>query len=253
MRVGVIQVPSVSEDVLELIQPPIESAVAQGAQLVVLPEGVMHDFRPEIDLAVISEPLDGRFVSGLGALASRLSVTIVAGMWERLAGENRPANTLVVVGPTGQLMASYRKIHLFDSFGFRESDRVVPGVLEPVTFEAGELTVGLATCYDLRFPEIFRAMAGADMLALPAGWIAGPLKLHHWETLLTARAIENTAYVAAAGICGHGYTGHSMVIDPMGEPLVMLDDEPAVGVVEIQRSRVDEVRRINPSLEHRRL
>ena len=174
-------------------------------------------------------------------------------MWERVEGDTRPANTLVVVGSSGSVVTTYRKIHLFDSFGFRESERVLPGVPTPVAFTVNGLTIGLATCYDLRFPELFRLMGGLDVVALPAGWIAGPNKLHHWETLVTARAIENTAYVVASGLCGAGFTGHSLVVDPMGERLTHLGDDPSWGVAEIDRIRLDEVRQINPALEHRRM
>jgi predicted amidohydrolase len=150
------------------------------------------------------------------------------------------------------MVATYRKIHLFDSFGFRESDRVLPGEPTPVTFAVQGLTFGLATCYDLRFPELFRAMT-ADVVVVPAGWIAGPHKLDHWETLVTARAIENSAYVVAPGLCGSGFTGHSMVVGPMGERLTQLGDDPAWGMAEVTRTRLDEVRHINPALRHRRM
>lgn len=255
MRVAVVQVPSVSEGLFDLLDPRLDEAAASGASLAVLPEGVMHDFRPHVDLGAIAQHLDGPFVSGLAARARRLGMTIVAGMWERIEGETRPANTLVVVGADGSVAGTYRKIHLFDSFGFRESDRIMAG--EPVasTFEVEGLRLGLATCYDLRFPELWRALAarGVDGIVLPAGWIAGASKLHHWRTLVTARAIENTAYVVAAGICSGAYTGHSMIVDPLGDVIVELGDEPAVGFADVGRRRVEEVRALVPSLTHRRM
>ncbi len=252
MKVAVIQVQSVTDGVLGMVTPYLEQVAGQGAAMAALPEGVMHDFRPSVDLAAISQPLDGPFVTGIAELARRLSMTIVAGMWERVKGDSRPANTLVAVDATGALIATYRKIHLFDSFGFRESDRVLPGEPTPVTFTMDGLTIGLATCYDLRFPELFRAMT-VDVIVIPAGWIAGPHKLHHWATLVTARAIENSAYVVATGLCGSGYSGHSMVVGPMGERLTELGDNPAWGVAEIEYTRLHEVRQINPALRHRRL
>jgi predicted amidohydrolase len=252
MRAAVVQVPSVAEGVLEMLAPYVADAAEKGAELIVLPEGVMHDFRPHVDLAAVAEPLDGEFVTGLSAMAKATGAVIVAGMWERLPGEERPSNTLVVLDRDGALMATYRKIHLFDSFGFGESQRVVPGPVEPATFEMKGLRIGLMTCYDLRFPELARVLA-ADVLVLPAGWIAGPSKLHHWETLVTARAIENTAYVVAAGIADDGYTGHSMIVDPMGVTLARLGDRPGVRVAELTIDRLAEVRRTLPSLEHRRM
>lgn len=255
VRVGVVQVPSVAEGVVELIGPLIGEAAGEGAGLVVLPEGVMHDFRPGVDLAAVAEPLDGHFTGELADLARNHGVTLVAGMWEKVAGESRVSNTLVVHGPSGRLEAVYRKIHLFDSFGFAESERVVPGPLEPIVFPLGEFVVGLMTCYDLRFPELARALAalGADLLVAPAGWVAGPNKLHHWETLITARAIENTLYVAAAAITGPGYTGHSMIVDPMGELLASLGEEPGTVSAPVTVERISEVRALLPSLRHRRM
>jgi predicted amidohydrolase len=255
MRVAVAQVPSVSEGVLDVISPRVAEAAGQGADLVVLPEGVMHDFRPDVDLAAIAEPLDGRFASAIRNLAGIHGVAIVAGMWEKVDGDPRPSNTLLAVGPDGGTLATYRKVHLFDSFGFVESERVLPGAPGATTFDLGGLTHGLMTCYDLRFPELARALssAGADVLVLPAGWIAGPDKLHHWQTLLTARAIENTAYVVAAALCEGGYTGHSRVIDPMGKMVAALADWPAVAVADIGAERIAEVRDVIPSLRHRRM
>lgn len=255
MRVAVVQVPSVSEGLFELLDPRLAEAASDGASLAVLPEGVMHDFRPQVDLASIAQPLDGPFVNGLADRARRQGMAIVAGMWERVEGESRPANTLVVVGSDGSLIASYRKIHLFDSFGFHESDRILAGEPVPSTFEMAGVRLGLATCYDLRFPELWRALSDRDVdgVVLPAGWIAGPSKLHHWRTLVTARAIENTCHVVAAGICGGAYTGHSMIVDPMGEVIVELGDEPSVAVAEVDRRHVEDVRSVIPSLAHRRM
>jgi predicted amidohydrolase len=252
MRVAAVQVPSVADGVLEMITPLLVEAATGGVELCVLPEGVMHDFQPHVDLAAAAEPLDGPFVSALAEQASRLGIRIVAGAWERLPGESRPSNTLVVVDEVGELAATYRKIHLFDSFGFVESQRVLPGPIEPVAFEMDGLRVGLMTCYDLRFPELARALA-ADVLVLPAGWVAGPGKLHHWETLIMARAIENTSYVVAAGICAGGYTGHSMIVDPMGETLARLGDEPGWVAADVTAARVAEVRQMLPSVQHRRM
>ena len=122
-------------------------------------------------------------------------------MFERSDDPNRPFNTLVAFGPAGDLVASYRKTYLYDSFGYRESDRLTAGDGSPVTIKTDELTLGLMTCYDLRFPEFARLLVDADAEALvvPAAWVRGPQKEDHWATLLRARAIENTCYVIAAG------------------------------------------------------
>lgn len=225
-----------------------------GPGLVVLPEAAMHDFGPaRHDLAAVAEPLDGPFVELVGREARRLGSTIVAGMFERT--DDLPFNTLVVVGPDGDLAATYRKIHLYDSFGYRESERLRAGEITPVTFRVEDLTVGLMTCYDLRFPELGRGLvdAGADAFVVPAAWVAGEHKVDHWRTLLRARAIENTVWVAAAGQGGERYTGHSLVADPWGTIV-----EEAAGGDELVTARVavDAVRAsrdMNPSLANRRM
>ena len=122
------------------------------------------------------------------------------------------------------LRASYRKIHLYDSFGYQESARLVAGPVEPVLVDVDGFRVGLMTCYDLRFPELARELVsrGAELLVVPAAWVAGPLKVDHWRTLARARAIENTVFVAAVGQPGPRYTGHSMVVGPAGEVVAEL-------------------------------
>jgi deaminated glutathione amidase len=235
----------------------VRRAADEGAGLVVLPEAAMCGFgSPTTDLSELAEPLDGPFVSALvGAASNR--ITVVAGMFERVPGERRVFNTLVLVGPSG-LLGAYRKVHLYDALGWVESERIAPGVagsdntpLAPV----GDLSVGVLTCYDLRFPESARAAldAGATVLAVPAAWVAGEHKVEHWRTLLRARAIENTAYVVAAAQPGPTYTGHSQVVDPFGVVLSELGPtESGVATAEVTRARLEEARSALPVLAHRR-
>ena len=136
-------------------------------------------------------------------------------MFETSADPARPYNTLLVRGAAD---AAYRKIHLYDSFGYRESDALSPGDLTPVLVDVAGFRVGLMTCYDLRFPELARLLVdrGAEVLVVPSAWVAGPRKVEHWRTLVRARAIENTVFVVAAAQPGPRYSGHSMVVDPLG-------------------------------------
>ena len=155
--------------------------------LVVLPEAFMRDFgAPGSDLAGVAEPLDGPFVAALTAFAAERGTTVVAGMFETSDDPERPFNTLAVVDRDG-LRASYRKIHLYDSFGYKESDRLLAGPVEPVLLDVDGFRVGLMTCYDLRFPELARELVdrGAELLVVPSAWVAGPGKVHHWRTLAT--------------------------------------------------------------------
>jgi predicted amidohydrolase len=241
---------------LKRIGELVDEAAAAGAALVVLPEGAMHDFGPpDLALGPVAQAVGGDFTNELGSLAKRHGLTIVAGMFEQSDDADRPYNTLVVVGPDGEVRASYRKVHLYDSFGYRESDRLLRGDLVPVVVPVDGLTLGLLTCYDLRFPEYARMLvdAGADTLVVPAAWVRGPLKEDHWETLLRARAIENTAYVVAAAQTGRSYVGSSMIVDPMGVTTARLGDEEGVVTADLTPARLADVRRRNPSLANRRV
>jgi deaminated glutathione amidase len=233
----------------------VNEAAAAGAQFVVLPEAAMHDFGPpDLALGPVAQTLDGPFVSALADLAARHHLWIVAGMFEKSDDAARPFNTLVALTSTGELQATYRKTYLYDSFGYRESDRLSPGSGEPIVVTISGLVVGLMTCYDLRFPEFARALVdgGADVVAVPAAWVSGPLKEDHWVTLLRARAIENTVYVAAAAQTGKHYSGRSMIVDPMGVTVAALGDGESVATADIEQRSVAAARERNPSLANRR-
>lgn len=229
-------------------------AADRGARVIVLPEYAMFTV-PAMDQRFVdsAETLDGPFVTTLLTLAREYRVTIVGGMNERLDG-SRISNTLVAAGPDG-VTTVYRKIHLYDAFGFRESNVVRAGeITTPETFEVDGLHFGLQTCYDLRFPEVTRRLAdaGADVVLLPAEWVPGPLKEYHWSTLVRARAIENTIYVAATGQAAPTGSGTSMLVDPMGIVVTSLGEQTGVVVGEVSPDRIAEVRAKNPALEHRR-
>ena len=232
------------------------TAAARGAHLVVFPEYSAF-FEPVLGPSFVAaaEPLDGAFVTTLAALAAELGIHIVAGMLETTDDPARFSNTLVAVDPTGRLVATYRKLHLYDAFGDRESDWVLPGrVTEPEIFDVGGLRVGVQTCYDIRFPEVTRRLvdAGATLVLVPAEWVRGPLKEHHWRTLLTARALENTVFVAAADHAPPIGVGTSLIIDPMGVAVASLGEAVDVAVAFLAPARVVSVRRVNPALALRR-
>jgi predicted amidohydrolase len=233
-----------------------ERAASRGASIVVFPEYSSYFSDPFGDgFLENAEPLDGEFVTALAGLAERLGVHVVAGMIETTDTGERFSNAVVALSPTGELEASYRKLHLYDAFGSRESDFVEPGRIDtPQTFTVGGFTVGLQTCYDIRFPEVTRRLvdAGVDLALVPAEWVRGVLKEHHWRTLVTARALENTIYVAAADHTPPIGVGASLVVDPMGVTIASLAENEDVAVAWIDRARVDEVRRVNPALALRR-
>ncbi|SPT63554.1 carbon-nitrogen hydrolase family protein [Actinomadura madurae] len=231
-------------------------AAGRGAKVVVFPEFAMFT-APKMDRRFVdsAEPLDGPFVTGLGDLARRHGVHLVAGVNERLDDPDRISNTLVALAPGGGVVAEYRKIHLYDAFGYEESALVRHGAIgEPETFTVDGVTFGMQTCYDVRFPEVTRRIvdAGADVLALPAEWVPGPLKEDHWRTLVRARAIENTIYVAAADQCAPTGAGNSMIVDPMGVVTAALGEGPGIAAGEVSPERVGAVRGKNPALALRR-
>ncbi|WP_036960334.1 carbon-nitrogen hydrolase family protein [Pseudoclavibacter soli] len=242
---------------LRLITMYVQEAADRGARLIVFPEYASYfSGRLGEDYVNNAEPLDGPFVQALAGLAERYNLTIVAGMLEQVDNERRFSNTIVAVSPQGQIVAEYRKVHLFDAFGHRESQWVVPGPLvDPQIFDIDGLRVGIQTCYDLRFPEVTRRLIdfGAELVVIPAQWVGGPLKEHHWSTLVQARAIENTAYVLAAGqSIPHGI-GRSLIVDPMGVVLSAAGAEDAFISARVQPERIAQVREVNPALAARRL
>ena len=231
-------------------------AVQQGAGLVVFPEYSSY-FSPTMGPAWLAaaEPLDGPFVAGLADLAAESGAVIVAGLIELGTRDDRFRNTIVAVGPDGTLLSVSRKLHLYDAFGATESNWAEAGEIEPPQlFDAVGLRVGIQTCYDLRFPEVTRRLvdAGAELVLVPSEWVAGPGKVHAWQTLVTARAIENTVYVAAADHIPPVGVGHSMIVDARGELLASIESATDAVVAPVTRVHLDEVRRINPALQLRR-
>lgn len=231
-------------------------AASRGARLIVFPEYSSYFVSPmDETLADNAEPLDGPFVQTLREQASALDVTIVAGLVETADdGSGRVRNTAVAVNAQG-VQALYRKQHLYDAFGQTESDWIEAGELTaPKTFELGGLRFALMTCYDLRFPEVARTLvdAGAEVIVVPAEWVRGPLKEHHWTTLLAARAIENTVYVIAADHPTPVGVGHSQIVDPQGVVLGGVGTAEGTAVAQVEGSAIARVREANPALQLRR-
>ena len=213
------------------------------------------------DLRAAAQPLDGPFGAGLAAAARRSGVAVVAGLFEP-ADDGRVYNTTVAYDQAGCLVAAYRKIHLFDALGQRESEMVAPGA-ELVLADLAGLRVGFLTCYDVRFPELARALAaaGADLLVLPAAWGSGLFKEEHWVTLVRARAIENTIWVAAAGQVPDPAEpptraptgiGRSMLVDPLGTVTTDLGWAPGLATGEVDLAVTARVRETLPCLANRR-
>jgi predicted amidohydrolase len=239
------------------------AAAADGAKLVVLPEKWSVLGRDE-DLRAGAEPLDGPAISWARELARELEIDLVAGsIVERLPGGGL-ANTSVHVAPSGELRAAYRKLHMFDveveGRAYRESAVTAPGDEIVLSATADGVELGLAICYDLRFPELFRALAvrGARVLALPSAFTL-PTTRDHWEILVRARAIENELFVIAANQVGphpggHRSGGRSLIVDPWGIVLARARDVEGEGhiVADLDLARQAEIRAQLPVLDHRR-
>lgn len=230
-------------------------ASGDASQLIVFPEESMFSIgKVEGPLAAAVDANWTGFVQQLSFLAAELEIAVVAGGYES-SGDDRPYNTLVLIDATGRIVDTYRKLHLYDAFSYQESNRIKPGDGGIKVVPVGDLSVGLMTCYDIRFPEQARALAdrGADLILVPAAWFRGDHKIEHWETLLRARAIENTVWIAAAGTSSPHTIGHSAILDPMGIPQVFLnDEEQGVVTTDVTRRRIEEVREFLPVLKNRR-
>jgi predicted amidohydrolase len=240
---------------LERIADLTARAADAGALLVVFPEAAMSDFGNKTDdLRSVAEPLDGRFVTTLSEHAARYKLTIAAGMFQTIPGDHLIYNSAIVVDPARGLIGTYHKRHLFDAFGEVESERFRAGDEDPLLVEIDGMVVAVVICYDIRFASFIEhaADAGAELLLAPAAWVAGPLKEEHLSVLARARAIDNTMFVAVGGQTGTGYTGRSVIVDPLGSVLAGLGDGEGLAMADVSRERLQAARARLPVLAQRR-
>lgn len=256
VAVGQMSVENDKDINLSTIDELSSQAFEAGAKLICFPETCMYSSQKAEgeSLAAIAESLDGPFVTALKRIANLYSIWIVAGVYESSVDANRVYNTVVVVDDNGNLKESYRKIHLYDAFGYKESERVIAGDGSTVVFKADQLTFGVMTCYDLRFPELARHLAfqGAQVILLPVAWRPGPMKEAHLEILTRARAIENNLYMVLSAQIGYNVCGSSMIVDPMGVIQTSVGNTETIILSDLRQQRVDEVRELSPTLQNRR-
>ncbi len=233
----------------------VDDAARASSDLVVLPEYASAYDRRGVGVH-LAETLDGPFVGALRERAAATGVAVIAGTSLPSDAPGLAVNAVVAISGDGAIAGVYRKVHLYDAFGTRESDVLEPGPADadPVVLPVAGLTFGILTCYDLRFPESARRAvdAGADVLVVPAAWVDGPLKAMQWRALTVARAIESTAALVAVGMAGRGVTGRSLVVGPDGVVALELDEKPGLAWADLDPRRVAEVRAANPSLANRR-
>ncbi|WP_158888378.1 carbon-nitrogen hydrolase family protein [Amycolatopsis anabasis] len=262
-RIGLCQLTSSADPEvnLKLIREGVATAAADGARVVVFPEAAMVRFG--VPLKPLAEPLDGPWAQAVAAIAEEYGVLVVAGMFTP-ADDGRVRNTLLITG-LGE-HRGYHKIHLYDAFGFRESDTVAPGD-QPVTVTVDGTVLGFATCYDVRFPELFRALAdaGAAAVLLPTSWGAGEGKRDQWEVLVRARALDSGCWVLGCGQADPAATGtevnpkaptgigYSTVADGFGRVRAQLGAAPETVVVDIDPEVAEQARAATGALANRRL
>lgn len=273
MRIALAQICSTREvdDNLAQMRARVAEAAAAGARLVVFPEATMRAFGHNLDS--IAEPVDGPFGQAVAKLARAYDVTIAVGMFTPGSSAAKPAhesgrpkvrNTLLVAQPAGVL--HYDKIHLFDAFGFAESDTVMAGSDE-VRVTIDGVLVGVTVCYDIRFPQLFinHARAGAEVIVVAASWGAGADKIEQWELLARARALDSTSWLLACGQAdplaagveakpgAPTGVGHSLVVTPTGQVLASAGAAPELLIADLDLDAVAAARRTIPVLVNARL
>jgi predicted amidohydrolase len=259
IKIAVAQVKSATDkqENLKKALAFVESAKDRAADAIAFPEFLMA-FSPgdesAAELAARAESLDGAFVSALKKAAKASRIAVIATMYETCAVPERVYDTALWIDAAGELAAVYRKLHLYDAFGFKESDKFHPGsdIAQSVTCAGARCAMMI--CYDLRFPEMARMLSldGAELLFAPSGWVQGDMKLDHWQTMIKARALENGCYVIAPDQTGNIYIGHSLVVDPYGRVLSDVGEGEGMELVDLDMSVVTEAREKLPLLKNRR-
>ncbi len=258
-RIALAQLQSSTDKAKNLLAAKefLKQAKSEGASLVAFPEFLMA-FSPSNqsaeELCEVAETATGPFTSALRESAKRARINVLATIYERCDLPNRVYGTALWIDGGGNIAAVYRKLHLYDALGFKESEKFVAGgdVTVPVQTDVGN--IGMMICYDLRFPELSRLLTlmGADVLVAPSGWVQGEMKVEHWQTMVRARALENGCYVIAPDQIGNVYIGHSMVVDPFGRIIAEMDEREGLEVVELDPKIVSDVREKLPLLKNRR-
>lgn len=259
MRIALAQILAGTEPAenLRIVGDYTRRAADDGARLVVFPEATMCRFG--VPLGPVAEPMDGRWADAVRTIAQDTGITVLVGMFTP-ADDGRVTNTLLATG--AGVEARYDKIHLYDAFGFTESQTVAPG-REPVVIDVDGTGVGLTLCYDIRFPYLYTELAdrGAHVITVSASWGAGPGKLDQWTLLARARALDSGCFIAAAGQAYPGPelaaaaptgVGGSLVASPLGEVLASAGPDPQLVLCDVDADSVTGVRNAVGVLRNRR-
>ncbi|MCE2506894.1 MAG: carbon-nitrogen hydrolase family protein [Nitrosopumilaceae archaeon] len=259
MKAAVVQFKASTnkETNLKKIISYIQKAASKNATLCAFPEFMMfytNSTQTPKQLASLSETITGNFVNTIAKTAKENRIQVVGSFYEKSRKKDRVYDTSFVIDKTGKVISTYRKIHLYDALGFRESDKMASGskIAKPVKTTLGK--VGMMICYDLRFPEMSRSLAaaGSEILIAPSAWVKGNMKEEHWITINKTRAIENGCYVIAPDQVGNIYCGRSLVVDPYGKILLDMKKKQGIGYIDIDLKKVEKTRKILPLLKNRR-
>ena len=259
MKVALVQFKASvnKEENLKKIISYISKASSKKALLCAFPEFMMFytkSSQTSKELASLSETINGNFISSISKAAKENRIQVVGSFYEKSKKNNRVYDTSFVINNSGKVISTYRKIHLYDALGFKESDKMIPGskITKPIGTSIGK--IGMMICYDLRFPEMSRALAiaGSEVLIVPSAWVKGPMKEEHWITINKTRAIENGCYVIAPDQVGNIYCGRSLVVDPYGKVLVDMKKKQGISFVDIDLKKVKQIRKVLPLLKNRR-
>ena len=261
-RAAIVQMKSSvdKEDNLAYSVKLINEAAKRKARLICFPEFQMAyspaEQKPE-SLHKIAEKITGNFISTLSNSAKLNKINVIATMYEIINTNERNQkvfDTGIIINELGKVQSIYRKVHLYDALGFKESKKLLAGSIieKPSKTTVGNL--GLLICYDMRFPEISRILTvnGANILVSPSAWVDGFMKKVHWEIMVRARAIENGVYVLAPNQVGNIYCGHSMAIDPFGATILDMKNRQGIEFIDIDTAKIDTTRRTLPLLMNRR-
>ncbi|MGQ0606558.1 MAG: carbon-nitrogen hydrolase family protein [Candidatus Nitrosotenuis sp.] len=235
----------------------ISEAAKKGVELCTFPEFMMFyttSKQSAKQLAEQAESINGSFVKEIAKAAKNNKIQVIGTIYEQSKKKNRVYDTAFLINKSGKVVSTYRKIHLYDALGFKESNKLEPGhkITPPTKTTLGK--IGMLICYDLRFPEMSRILAssGSEILVVPSAWVQGSNKEEHWITLNKTRAIENGCYVIAPGHLGNIYCGRSLVVDPYGKILLDMKHKSGIGIVDISLDLVKKTRLSLPLLKNRR-
>ena len=260
MKVAVIQFKASTNKEINLkkIVTYISKASSKNAILCAFPEFMMfytNSSQTPKQLANLAETINGNFINTIAEAAKKNKIQVIGSFYEKSEKQDRVYDTAFVINKLGKVISTYRKIHLYDALGFKESDKMISGskITKPVKTSIGK--IGMMICYDLRFPEMSRSLAaaGSEVLVAPSAWVKGNMKEEHWITINKTRAIENGCYVISPDQVGNIYCGRSLVIDPYGKVLLDMKKKQGMSFVDIDLNNVKQTRKILPLLKNRRV